>query len=72
MDAKYPLIRAKRPSRKRFFQPIQALTCDLCFENFEDLLDFMIRGRRIDIADTRPDERPVTDFLRRTAEPGAA
>jgi hypothetical protein len=51
-DAKYPLIRAKLPSRKLFFQHIQALTCYLCFDNFDALLDFMLRGLRIDLPDT--------------------
>ncbi len=72
MDAKYQLIRAKLPSRKMFFRHIQALTCYLCFENFGALLDFMIRGLRIDIPDSSLDEKPVADFLRATAEPGAA
>ncbi len=52
MDAKYQLIRAKLPSRKMFFQHIQALTCYLCFESFDALLDFMMRGLRIDVPDT--------------------
>jgi len=52
MDAKYQLIRAKLPSRTLFFQHIQALTCYLCFESFEALLDFMLRGLRIDVPDT--------------------
>ena len=52
MDAKYQLIRAKLPSRTMFFQHIQALTCYLCFESFDALLDFMLRGLRIDAPDT--------------------
>ena len=52
MEAKYPLIRAKRPSRKTFFQHLQALTCYLSFESFDALLDFMLRGRRINVPDT--------------------
>jgi len=52
MDAKYQLIRAKLPSRKMFFQHIQALTCYLCFESFDALLDFMMRGLRLDVPDT--------------------
>jgi hypothetical protein len=52
MDAKYQLIRAKLPSRTMFFQHIQALTCYLCFESFDALLDFMLRGLRIDVPDT--------------------
>ena len=35
-----------------FFQPIQALTCSLCFESFDALLDFMRRGLCINVPDT--------------------
>ena len=52
MDAKYPLIRAKLPSRKTFFQHLQALTCYRSFERFDALLDFMLRGLRINVPDT--------------------
>lgn len=52
MDAKYQLIRTKLPSRKMFFQHIQALTCYICFENFDALLNFMLRGLKIDVPDT--------------------
>jgi len=52
MDTKYQLIRAKLPSRKTFFQHIQALTCYLCFDDFDALLDFMMKGLEIDYMDT--------------------
>ena len=52
MDVKYQLIRAKLPSRKMFFQHLQALTCYLYFESFDALLDFMLRGLRINVPDT--------------------
>ena len=52
VNAKYHLIRARLPSRKIFFQHIQALTCYLCFDNFDALLDFMLRGLEIEIPDT--------------------
>jgi len=52
MDTKYQLIRAKLPSRTLFFQHIQALTCYLCFDHFDALLDFMMRGLDIDFTDT--------------------
>lgn len=52
MDTKYQLIRTKLPSRKTFFQHIQALTCYLCFDNFDALLDFMMKGLEIDYMDT--------------------
>ena len=52
MDNKYQLIRARLSSRKMFFQHIQALTCYHCFDHFEALLDFMIRGLEIEQNDT--------------------
>jgi hypothetical protein len=52
MDTKYQLIRAKLPSRKTFFQHIQALTCYLCFDDFDALLNFMLKGLEIDYVDT--------------------
>lgn len=52
MDTKYQLIRAKLPTRKTFFQHIQALTCYLCFDNFDALLNFMMKGLEIDYVDT--------------------
>ena len=52
MDRKYQLLRAKLPSRKMFFQHIQALTCYHCFESFEALLDFMMKGWKIRFPDT--------------------
>lgn len=52
MDTKYQLIRAKLPSRKTFFQHIQALTCYLCFDDFDALLDFMMKGLEIDYMDS--------------------
>ena len=52
MDSKYQLIRARLPSRKTFFQHIQALTCYLCFDSFDALLDFMIKGLEIEAQDS--------------------
>ena len=52
MDAKCRLIRAKLPSRQMFFQHLQALICYWRFESFDALLDFMMRGLRIDVPDT--------------------
>jgi hypothetical protein len=52
MDSKYQLIRAKLPSRKMFFQHIQALTCYHCFESFDALLDFMMKGWKLRLPDT--------------------
>ena len=52
MDTKYQLIRAKFPSRKIFFQHVQALTYYLCFDNFDALLDFMMQGLEIESPDS--------------------
>ncbi len=52
MNSKYQQIRAKLPSRKMFFQHIQALTCYHCFDNFEALLDFMMQGWKLTPTDT--------------------
>ena len=49
---KYQAIRGALASRKMFFQDIQALTCYLCFESFEALLDFMLQGLKIEYPDT--------------------
>lgn len=52
MDNKYQLIRATLPSRKMFFQHIQALTSYLCFDSFDALLDFMMQGWKLTHPDT--------------------
>lgn len=52
MDKKYQLIRATLPSRKMFFQHIQALTSYLCFDSFDALLDFMMQGWELTHPDT--------------------
>ena len=52
MDSKYQLIRAALPSRKMFFQHLQALTCYLCFDSFEALLDFMMKAWKLTPPDT--------------------
>ena len=52
MDSKYQIIRAKLPSRKTFFQHVQALTCYLCFDDFDALLDFMMRGLELERTDS--------------------
>ena len=41
-DGKYKELRQKLGARKRFFQHIRALTCYVCFRNWELMLDFMI------------------------------
>lgn len=44
MDDKYRLLRKKLPSRKTFFNDIRALTRYICFENWEYLISFMLKG----------------------------
>ena len=43
-DERYRLIRRTLPRRKDFFNDIRALTRYICFESWEQLLAFMIRG----------------------------
>lgn len=52
MDTKYQLLRARLPTRKIFFEHVRALTCYICFDHFEALLDFMLRGLEIDFKDS--------------------
>ena len=51
-DSKYQLIRQKLPTRKTFFDDIRALTRYLCFETWDSLLDFMMRGLKLEVPDT--------------------
>ena len=46
-DADYRLVRATLGARRRFFQHFEALTSYLHFENWERLMDFMMRGLEI-------------------------
>ena len=43
-DKNYRLLRQKLPTRKTFFEHIRALTCYLCFENWNRMLEFMLEG----------------------------
>ena len=52
VDRKYQVLRANLPSRKTFFDDIRALTRYLCFESFDALLDFMLRGLEIEFCDS--------------------
>jgi len=53
MDSKYQHLRASLPTRKTFFEHVRALTCYLCFEDFDALLDFMLNNLEVDIQDSR-------------------
>ena len=46
-DKRYRLIRRTLPRRKDFFNDIRALTRYICFESWEHLLAFMLRGLEI-------------------------
>ena len=44
MDDQYCLLRQKIPSRQRLFNDMRALTTYLCFESWDALLNFMLKG----------------------------
>ena len=44
MDEKYKHLRDRLPTRKAFFQSVQALTIFLYFKNWDSLIAFMIQG----------------------------
>ncbi len=52
MDDKYRMIRNKLPTRKTFFDDIRALTRYLCFDSWNAMLTFMMRGLELDVPDT--------------------
>lgn len=52
IDERYKLIRKKLSRRKNFFDDIRALTRYIYFENWNHLLQFMIRGLEIEFPDT--------------------
>ncbi len=47
MDKRYRLIRKRLPSRETFFNHIRTLTYYMCFDNWDHLMDFMIKGLKI-------------------------
>ncbi len=44
VDDKHCLLRQKLPSRQCLFNDMRALTIYLCFDSWDSLLDFMLRG----------------------------
>lgn len=44
MDNQYCQLRQKLPSRQRLFNDIRALTSYICFESWDALLNFMLKG----------------------------
>ena len=51
MDSSYQRIRQFLP-RKRFFNDLRALTCYLCFESWDALMAFMLKGLELEAPDT--------------------
>jgi hypothetical protein len=51
-DKKYKLIRDELPTRKTFFDDIRALTRYVYFDNWNSLLNFMMRGLELNSPDT--------------------
>jgi hypothetical protein len=51
MDSRYQRLRQFLP-RKRFFNDLRALTCYLCFDSWDALMAFMIKGLELDVPDT--------------------
>ena len=51
-NKKYRFLRETLPTRKTFFDDLRALTRYICFENWNDLLNFMLRGLEIEIIDS--------------------
>lgn len=52
MDANYQLVRQALGTRKTFFDDIRAITRYWCFENWDALLAFMIRGLELEPPNT--------------------
>ena len=52
MDDNYRLVRRDLPSRKTFFNDIRALTRYICFDSWDHLLNFMIRGLELEVPNT--------------------
>ena len=46
-DTGYRLVRAAVGARRKFFQHIEALTAYFYFQNWEQLIDFMMRGQEV-------------------------
>ncbi len=51
MDSRYQRIRQFLP-HQRFFNDLRALTCYLCFDSWDALMAFMIKGLELDVPDT--------------------
>lgn len=51
-DIKYKMIRDKLPTRQIFFEHVRALTTYICFESWNAMLDFMMRGLEMEVPNT--------------------
>jgi len=49
IDKCYRLLRSELPSRKTFFDDVRALTRYICFESWQQMLEFMLHGLEIPI-----------------------
>lgn len=49
---KVQVLRAALGTRRNFFEHVRALTCYHCFDSYQALLDFMLQGLEIELADT--------------------
>lgn len=47
MDKKYQLIRKTLPTRKTFFNDLRAITRYICFDDWEHLMNFMMKGLKL-------------------------
>ena len=51
-DGRYRKVRRALPRRDTFFDDIRALTRYICFDSWDELLSFMMRGLKLDLPDT--------------------
>jgi len=52
VDTAYQLIRARLPTRKTFFDDFRALTRYMYFDNWQTLMQFMMKGLKIKLPDS--------------------
>ena len=47
IDPSYQMVRTAAGARQKFFQHLEAVTAYWFFENWERLMDFMMRGQEV-------------------------
>lgn len=52
VDTKYKLIRDNLPTRQTFFDDVRALTRYIYFDSWDNLMDFMLRGLKLNPPDS--------------------